>query len=275
MLLYGSPFYICSLVLMLVLAGLSWFLLRKRSQRFQRIAILSIMLLNVFQHFFKALIYPQYAGQGFTSISSAYNMCAVLIMFSPVAFLMKNRFLKNFFYYVGSIAGIAAVAVPVWYIGKEIPDLGWDYFRFYICHAGLFVTSLLPLLLGLHKPSYKEFWTVGIAFLLSLCLILFNDLIFMTLGLYEGADIHDFYGSMLKINPCGLMAPPEALPWIEGLVGLFSPSFLMGQNPAGLYVPILWYAIPLYLGVSFIAFVLFTLSDWKQFKADICKLLKK
>lgn len=271
MLTYGSPFYILSLVLLAILAGTTYFILHNRSLRAQKWTILAIMLLNLFQHLFKSVIYPQYAGQGFTSISSAYNMCAVLIIFSPVAFLMKSRFLKNFIYAVGMVAGIAAIAVPVWYIGDPISTLGWDYFRFYICHAGLFVTSLLPLLLGLHKPSYKEFWQVGLVFLLALCLILLNDMVFMSLGLYAGADIHDFYGSMLRINPCGLMGPPKNLPWVVKIVRFFSPSVLMGNNPAGLYVPILWYAIPLYLGISIVAFMMFSFIDRKELSKNYSK----
>ena len=50
---------------------------------------------------------------------------------------------------MGSVAGIAAIALPVWYIGMDVSELGWDYARFYICHALLFITSVLPLLLGL------------------------------------------------------------------------------------------------------------------------------
>ena len=264
MLTYGSPFYILSLVLLAILAGTAYFLLRNRSLRAQKWTILAIMLLNLFQHLFKSVIYPQYAGQGFTSISSAYNMCAVLIMFSPVAFVCHSRFLKNFFYFVGTVAGAAAIAVPVWYIGDPISELGWDYFRFYICHAGLFITSLLPLLLGHHIPRRKEFWQVGTGFLLALCLILINDFIFMSLGLYPGADIKDFYGSMVRINPCGLMGPPKALPWIENFVKILTPSVLLGNNPAGVYVPILWYAVPLYLGISIVTFLIFTVMDRKE-----------
>lgn len=251
---FGSPFYIGSLAVLLVLAGLVWAILRRFGKKTQRAIVLILMLANTLQHFLKPLIYPQYWGSGFSSIVSAYNMCAVLIISSPFVLLWGGKFLKNFVFFVGSVAGIAAIALPVWYIGMDVSELGWDYARFYICHALLFITSVLPLLLGLYRPRWQEFWQVGIGFFLALGVIVVNDVIFIRLGLYPGTDPGDIYGSLLKMNPCGVMAPPTGLPWLEGIVRIFTPDFFWG-------IPFLWYAIPLYLGVSLIALVLFLLAD--------------
>lgn len=271
---YGSPFYIFSLVLLLAIATLVWAILRKRSVRTQRIAVLLLMCANTLQHFLKPLIYPQYAGTGFTALETAYNMCAVLIIISPFVFLWGNRFLKNFIF-MGFTAGIAAIAVPFWYIGMEVSQLGWDYGRFYICHAVLFIASLMTRLLGLHKPSYKEFWQPGLAFLLALSVILLNNVIFIALGLYPGADAGDLYGSLMAVNPCLMMGPSEDQLWLVDLVKYFTPSVFLGSNPTGQFAPILWYALPLYLGQSVITFVFFALSDWKNFSADMKRLGKK
>lgn len=264
---YGSPFYIGSLVVLLLLGVAAWLLLRKRSEKTCRAVVLAIMLVNLFQHLFKALIYPQYSGAGFTSVSTAYNMCATLIILSPLAFLSKSRLLKNFVYFTGTVAGIAAIAVPYWFIGWKVSSLGWEYIRFYLCHALLFLSSVLPLLLGLHRPSYREFWHIGTGFLLALCIILINDFVCMALGIYPGASIDTFYQSMQRINPCGLMGPPKELPWLVELVKVFSPSVFMGENPAGLYVPILWYAVPLFVGMSLASAVVFSLLDRQNFSA--------
>lgn len=265
---YGSPFYIFSIVLLLGIAAAAWAVLRRCSIRVQRNAVLALMLMNTFQHFFKPLIYPQYWGTGFSSLMSAYNMCAVLIILSPAVFLWGNRFLKNFIFFVGTVAGIAAISVPFWYIGMDVSELGWDYARFYICHAILFVTSLTPLTLGLYRPRWKEFWQVGLAFFLALGIILINDVIFIRLGLYPGADAGDVYGSLLRLNPCGTMGPPDGLPWVADLVKVFTPAVFRG-------VPILWYAIPLYLGVSLIALGMFLIADRKGFATDLKKWKKK
>ena len=251
---YGSPFYIGSLVFLLMLAGLTWALLRRFSRKVQNGIVLILMFINTAQHFLKPLIYPQYWGTGFSSIISAYNMCAVLIIFSPFVLLWGGKFAKNFVFFVGSVAGIAAIAVPYWYIGLDVSALGWDYARFYICHALLFITSLMPLVLKLHRPKWHEFWQVGLGFFLALGIILLNDCIFIRLGLYPGTNAADVYGSLLRLNPCGVMAPPAGLPWLEGIVRAFTPDIFWG-------VPFLWYAIPLYLGISLIALVLFLLAD--------------
>ena len=251
---YGSPFYIASLAALPVLAGLIYAVLRRCGKKTQRAIVLLLMLANTAQHFLKPFLYPQYQGTGFSSVVSAYNMCAVLIISSPFVLLWGGKFLKNFVFSVGSVAGIAAVALPFWYIGMDVSELGWDYARFYICHALLFITSLMPLLLGLYRPRWQEFWQVGIGFFLALGVIAINDVIFIHLGLYPGTDSADIYGSLMKLNPCGIMAPPAGLPWLEGIVRIFTPDIFWG-------IPFLWYAIPLYLGVSLIALVLFLLAD--------------
>lgn len=251
---YGSPFYIGSLVFLLILAGLVWTLLRRCGGKTQRTVVLILMIANTAQHFLKPLIYPQYWGMGFSSLVSAYNMCAVLIISSPAVLLWGGRFAKNFVFFVGSVAGIAAIAVPFWYIGMDVSELGWDYARFYICHALLFITSLMPLILKLHRPKWHEFWQVGLGFFLALGIILLNDCIFIRLGLYPGTDSADVYGSLLRLNPCGVMAPPQGLPWLEGIVRFFTPDIFWG-------IPFLWYAIPLYLGISLLALGLFRLAD--------------
>lgn len=272
---YGSPFYIASLVALMCLGAAMWLLLRKRSEKTCRAVVLAIMLLNLFQHLFKALIYPQHSGAGFSYISTAYNMCATLIILSPLAFLCKSRFLKNFVYFTGTVAGIAAIAVPYWFIGCEVSQLGWEYARFYVCHAFLYLGSALPLLLGLHRPSYREFWHIGTGFLMALCIILINDFVCVAMGIYPGASMDTFYQSMQRINPCGMMGPPEGLPWLVELIKVFSPPVFMGENPTGLYVPILWYAVPLFAGLSIASAVIFSFLDRKNFSAAWKRLWRR
>lgn len=272
---YGSPFYIGSIALLLILTGLLWFLFRKCSEKTQKKLIFAFMAINTLQHFLKPIIYPQYWGMGFSSLSTAYNMCAVLIILSPFVYVSKNRFLKNFVLFIGSVAGIGAIAIPVWYIGMPVQQLGWDYLRFYICHALLFISSILPLLLKHHTASYKEFWQIGLGFLMALSVILINDVIFMSIGLFPGADAANLYQSLLQTNPCMMMGPKESFSWLVDIIKYMSPSVFLGNNAAGQYAPILWYAIPLYIGISIISFVVFILVDWKHFKEDIMKLKRK
>ena len=109
---FGCPLYIASLLFLPCLVAAGFFLLRNRSEKVRRWVVLGLMLLNLFQHLFKPLIYPQYYGQGITHLFTAYNMCATLIILAPFAMLGKGRFLKNFVLFTGTVAGIAAIAVP-------------------------------------------------------------------------------------------------------------------------------------------------------------------
>ncbi len=271
MMYYGSPFYILSIVVLLGMTVALWQILRKRSMRTQKTVVFILMLLNTLQHFFKVLIYPQYYGTGVSYICTAYNMCAVLIISSPAVFLMKSRFLKNCVFYIGAVAGLGAIAVPVWFIGTPIRELGWEYIRFYICHGLLFVSSILVMLLGIHRASYKEFWQIGLGFLLGLCIILVNDVLVMTMGLFPGASADNLYQSLVNTNPCMIMGPQEGFLWIADVVKYFSPSFLMGNNPAGKYAPILWYAIPMYIGICLISLLVFLPLDWKNFRNEFSR----
>ena len=49
----------------------------------------------------------------------------------------------------------------------------------------------------------------------------------------------------------------------------------MGGNSLGLYVPILWYAIPMYLGITLVAFGVCVSLDFKSFKADFSAFKKR
>lgn len=273
---YGSKVYIASLGGLLLCGVAAWLVLRRCSAKTQRIAIFVIMILNVLQHFLKPFLYPQYAGQGFSYNMTAYNMCALLILLAPVAYLCRSRFLRTFVLSVGPIAGLAAIAFPVWFIGHPVWALGWHYGRFYICHALLFLSTALPQALGHHKPAYKEFWQVGLAFLLGLCVILINDVLLICAGIYPKIDqISGIYNLLLETNTCLMMGPGDGMPWLVDLIRVFSPSIFMGNNPAGQYVPILWYAIPLYLGISVAALLTFSVLDRKNLAADIRALRAK
>ena len=272
---YGSTFYILSIVSLLIITAVIWLILKKRSKRTQKTVLFILMLLNALQHFLKFIIYPQYYGSGVTYICTAYNMCAVLIISSPAALLLKSRFLKNCVFHIGAVAGLGAIAAPVWFIGLPVSQLGWEYVRFYICHSLLFVSSILVMLLNIHRASYREFWQIGLGFLLGLCIIMINDVIFMTVGLFPGVSAENLYESLVSSNPCMMMGPQEGFEWIADIVKYFSPSFFMGNNPTGKYAPILWYASPVYLGICLISISVFAVSDWKNLHRDASGLLRR
>lgn len=272
---YGSGFHILSILFILMCVFGVWAILRRCSLKIQRLVILGFMLLNILQHFLKPHLYPHYAGMGFSHLQTAYNVCAFLIIISPAVFMWGNRLLRNFLYLIGTVAGMGTIVFPVWYIGMDVSALGWDYARFYTCHGLLFMSSLLPLLLNHHKPSYKEFWHVGLGFLLTLVFVLANNVIFISAGLYAGADIHNIYGSLWIDNPCMLMGPPDSLSWLTDVVRIFTPSVFLRNNTTGTFAPILWYALPVYLAISIVTAFIFAAIDRKNLSKDLCRLIKK
>lgn len=266
----GHLFYI--FLLSSIAAGL-YFLLSKKSEKSKKYTVLSIMLLNVFQHLFKSLIYPQYEGFGFNALNTAYNMCALLILLSPIAFFVKWQPLRNFVFYAGTFAGFIAVLVPYWHIGEYAftPNV----IRFFICHALLFTSSLLMLLLGLHKPSYKCFSYLGLGFLLGVCVVIVNDVIALLLGIYVGFDGWTVSDALRELNPCWAFGVPEGFSLVVSIAKFFLPNTFVGENPSGSFVPVIWYAVPVYLALTLLALPVCVLFDRRAFVSDIIALKKR
>ena len=126
-----------------------YLLFRKCSMRTKRAVVFTVALLNTLQHLFKMYIYPQYYGDTFLARGTAYNMCAFLILASPIVLLIGSQLWQNFFFYIGSIAGFISICVTYWL--KEPIE---EQLRFVICHGLLFVSSFLPFLFGIYKVNY-------------------------------------------------------------------------------------------------------------------------
>ena len=263
---YGSLAHIIYIVTALLFAFGVFLIIRKKSENTKKWVILSIMLVNTAQHLLKSVVYPQYWGLGFTALSTAYNMCALLILASPFALLLKSKILKSFIFYVGTSAGFLALLIPYWNIGDYMFD--FEVIRFFICHLLLFTSSLLPLLTGLHKPSYKFFPLVGACFFFSLGAILLNDTFCVLLGIYPGVEHLSFADAMKAINPVWSFGPPDVFSWLLDLAKVFSPDVWVCDNSAGAPLPILWYLIPVYIIITLIAFPICVLVDRKNFVRD-------
>ena len=270
---YGSLAHVLSVLLALALCAALFFLLRGKSRKIQVGVIYSIMALNIFQHLFKSIIYPQYSGLGFTSFSTAYNMCATLILISPLAMFLNFKPLKNFVFYIGSVAGAVVLFVPYWSIGRPVADP--EFLRSFICHTMLFISSILPLLLGLHRPSYKCAFSLGAGFLAVILVIIINDALCIILGIYPGVEGMTVADALYRISPVWSFGAPEEFSWVLRVVDVFSPDAFTGNGGKTPLVPVLWYAIPLYLGITLIALPICIAADYKRFRADARKIFTK
>ena len=242
---YGNIVHISSILLAIVLVVILTLLLRKSSGKTKKIVILSILLVNLFQHIFKCIVWPQYYGTGFGELNSAYNMCAFLIIVSPLIFILKVKVFKDFIFYIGTTAGILAISVPYWFIGQSI--LTWEYLRFYVCHSLLFIGSILPISLGLHKISLKNVWAIGLCCLVSVLIVLGNGFIFSYFKYKPDMDL--VMKSFLSKNPVWALHPSEGFEGIAKIITIFTPKIFLGGDGSG-YTPILWYLIPMYLLIT-------------------------
>ncbi len=268
---YGSFMYFA--YILLAIGGFlgAFFALRNRSERTKRLTVIIIASVNLAQHLLKGLIYPHYWGGNYSlNLSSAYNVCALLIIASPFVWAFGCKLLKNYLTYIGTIAGMIAMLVPYWFIGQSAFQS--EAYRFYLCHSLLFISSLLPVFLGLVKLEWKHFWKIGLLFFSMLGIIIINDIFFIAIGHYPVSNPSDIYGSLCEINPCWSITAPSGFDWLVKIISAFTPAFLRGGNSAGFYVPILWYAIPMYLGITLVAFVVCVLCDLGTFKAYLSNI---
>ena len=267
---YFNHTYFLTLFVCAGLIAALYFSLRKRSLFTKRIAVFALLQFNLVQHFFKCLIWPHLWGTGIGLINTAYNVCAFLIIISPFVFLGKNELLKQFVAYVGTIGASLAIIVPSWFIGSTI--FTWEYLRSWTCHTVLIATSLLPALWGMVKFNYRDGWKFGLIFLMMLMLILSNNVVFMLA--FDAATPETLYAALLAHNPLWMMAPSDGFESLGKVLAVFSPKMFL-QTKTHPYIPILWYAFPMYILITLIAYLLGGLLDRKKLKGDFLALKSK
>ena len=238
----------------LLIVGL-YFLLRKRKPRTQWIVIFSLMMLNVIQHIFKAWFwYPIYHGVfDFRSISF-YNVCASMILLSPVVFLCKSKTLKDALFFLGNIAGI----LSLWLISVEmgVNILSAEFIRYFSCHTVLMVTSSLPVLLGLHTLSLKNFWKVCLCFFaLESIVIIDNMAIYLVKSNWDWAASYKiaYDANELLIYH----AAPQS--FFKNTFGSdFHLKYVVDDGTC-FYIPILWSAPAQYPAVTLFVYLIMLL----------------
>ena len=262
---YGSLSYIVSLLIPLLLFAVLVRVLRRISEKTAGRVIFSIMILNLAQHLLKTILYNHLGLSGFTAYNTVYNMCALLIILSPIAYLVKFAPLRDFVYLLGSFAGLVAIAIPYWSIGK--PPTDPDFLRSLFCHTLLFLSSSLSLALGLHRPSKRSWLFIGAYVLFALGVIVLNNTLCLKLDLYPGisADKLTFRDALYATNSVWMFGPPESFSWVVSLLKTILPDRLVVLK-SGRCIPVLWYALPMYLAATAISFPICKLVSWYQQK---------
>ena len=159
-----APLHLLYISIPLVLTAVLYLIFRHRSAATKWTLVFLLTLINAAQHLLKPYIYPQYEGMSFGAMCTAYNMCALLILMSPIVMLVGSQLWRDFVLYIGAIAGIGSILTTYWLAAPMEEQI-----RFVICHGLLFVSSLLPALLGVYHANWRKF--LKLPFVFFACLL--------------------------------------------------------------------------------------------------------
>lgn len=256
----GNGFYFMYIIIALIYFVSLYLILRKRSEKTQRIVLLVILFLNFSLHFIKQFFVP-YINNFPTSLrrSTIENICAGSTVFFPFIFLIKKQnILHDYMYFIGVCGGLAALLFPTEAINQ--PVFAFDVLRFYICHINLIVVPLTAALLGINRPRLKKFWAIPLIFLAQETIICLNELFLIKVGLVN-STWPQFFDR--KIRNCsfvfGVAQEFDSLRFLfDPLVPYFFKTdafHINGGTP--FYFPVLWlivpafvYLIPVYILIS-------------------------
>ena len=161
-----------------------YYLLRNASPRTQKMVLFSLMLLGFALHFLKAYIPPYSIDEARRLRDSWFiNICGANIALFPFFFLAKNKWTKDYMFYIGVISGTIALLYPQEPLAKvdQLAEF-WDIVRFYYHHWMLLAGPLLMVLLKLHQLSYKRVLSAPVGLLLLMLFIIVNQVFQSELG---------------------------------------------------------------------------------------------
>lgn len=272
-----------------------YFLLRNKSDKTKKIVLFSILVVGLIMHFTK-VFYPPYSTDVARMLRDSWfvNICGANIALFPFLFWSKNKYVKDYMFYIGVISGLIALVYPQEPMAKSFSDEAkaiaegyvdiygpqmeqWmDILRFYFHHWMLLAVPLLMVLLGLHKLSYKRVLSAPTGLLLLMLFIMLNQLFQAELG-YIPLRNDDFYDVNWK-NTSYIWGPDGDA--IGEFLALFTPKFftIVPEGPnAGTtkYWPWFWLIFPCYILVTLLAFGITMIWDHKAFVADVKAIPQK
>ena len=278
------------------LVGL-YFALRNARPFVQDSVLFGLLVLGVAFHFLKAFIppYADYSTGQWVMTDRGWrdswfvNICGANIALFPFMFFSKNKYIKDYMFYIGVITGLIVLVYPQEPIAKETQEAQmaefWDIMRFYFHHWMIMAVPLLMVLLKKHTLSYKRIWVAPVGLLLLMLFIMLNQIFQSELGfipLRSDAIIPNYKNTSYiwgPLNQDGTMDP------IGGIFDIFCPevfkhlpvAYSGSAYPAGTlkYWPWFWLIVPCFVMVTPLAFGLSMIFDAKSLKADWKKLFHR
>ena len=260
-------------------AGLTvglYFLLRKRKRFTQKAVLFSILVFGLILHFLKVYI-PPYSVDEARMLRDAWfvNICGANIALFPFLFFSKNKYVKDYMFYIGMISGLIAIFYPQEPLAKaDQAAETLDIIRFYIHHWELLAVPLLGVLLGHHKLSYRRIHCAPTGLMLVMLFILLNQLFQSETGFIplRSADFFD-----INYKNSSYIWGPGTDDAIGEFLALLTPDFFK-TVPVGQYAgqekywPWFWLIVPAYVYVIVIAFLIAMPFDFRRFISDVKRL---
>ena len=256
-----------------------YFGLRNKTTKTQKIVLFSFLAFGLLAHFLKVL-YPPYSVDEARKLRDAWfvNICGANIALFPFLFWSKNKYVKDYMFYIGVLSGLIALFYPQEPLAKS-NQLGefWDILRFYYQHWMLLAVPLLLVLFKQHTLSYKRILSAPIGVLLLMLFIMLNQIFQSELGFIplRNADIFDTH-----YKNSSYIWGPGTDDAIGSFLALFCPKFFT-KIPVGefagqtKYWPWFWMIFPVFILVTPLSFGLSMIFDHKAFAQDMKDLREK
>ena len=260
-----------------------YFALRKANSKVQHGVLFGLLVLGLVCHFLKVFI-PPYSTDEARMLRDSWfvNICGANIALFPFMYFMKNKYVKDYMFYLGVLTGLIGLFYPQEPIAKgdqaaQMAEF-WDIVRFYFHHWMIMTVPLLMVLLGHHKLSYKRVWAVPIGLLLLMLFIILNQVFQAELGFFELWNKDDFLAIHFK-NTSYIWGPGEN-DAIGEFLALFCPDFFK-KVPVGPYAgqekywPWFWMIFPAFILVTPLSFGLSMIFDHKRIVHDLKQIINK